>query len=128
MIIKSHNHLRYDEYVIWNSATGLYDQWDGFSVYWLEDIRYSSCLSDYRIELTQDTLRRRLVGADYVNENDGHDRAFADDVVRMFDDGVITSIFDLKIVPVYYISRFSTSSESRIGCEFSLAEPILECL
>lgn len=137
MMIEPHNHLRYDDFVIWNAMTGLYvkhhcevlySDEDEYSISWVEKVGGGSRIPDDAVGEIQDALRRRLAGVEYTNDNHERDRCFADHVIDMFDDGVITSIFDLKLVPVYYRSMFSRRLESRIGCAFSLAEPILEVL
>jgi hypothetical protein len=132
----------HDQFCMYNTATGLYldyfissrEHSDAVQIEWVISVVDCIRIDAENIESMQ--LVMRTVLSESLSEiplEDNNDLVLAYAVRDMLAAGIISSITDLQLVPMVYelgegVESVKFMARYRRGCNFLLAEPLLECI
>ena len=98
----------------------------------------ASIIEESYLEGIRDCVRRALAGAEFDDQSSLEDRRFGRDIVRLFDEGVLSSIDEIQIVPWTYDGYTDSGAMDAfgdahmvpnwVGVDWMYSEPLLECI
>ncbi len=124
----------YGEYVVYNTASARFldiEHGEEFNMMWVEDITEAIRISERHIDCLTNVLRILLKGDILLGNEDSRDVEFGKHICRLLSIGVINKITDIQLVPMIYRTdeegKVNLVNENRVGANFLLAEPLLNC-